>query len=245
MEHRACGLSMKCAIMQPTYLPWAGYFNLIAEADVFIFLDDVQYERSSWQNRNRVLVNGQPHWLTIPAERTTLSQIIRDVQIDDTSVWRKKHMRLLEQTYGKHPHGADMLEAVQPIGDTRLAHLAELTITLILQLCERLKLKKRFARTSELSIDAPRSQRLIQICQHVQCDEYLSPVGAARYLEKDGAFKDAPVRLRFQDFTPAVYPQARQNDFVSHLSIVDVVANLGWTAAREYVIGSYGRVQCD
>src|SRR5437870_5440085 len=109
MPGMACS-SMKCVIMQPTYLPWSGYFNLMSQATVFVFLDDVQYERSSWQNRNRVLVNGAPHLITVPALRLSLNQSIRTVQVDDKHPWRSKHISLLEQTYAKHPYASEMLE---------------------------------------------------------------------------------------------------------------------------------------
>src|SRR5947209_586580 len=122
---------MKCAIMQPTYLPWAGYFHLISQVGMFVFLDDVQYEKNSWQNRNRILVNGQPHWLTVPVRRLGLEQKINEVQIDDSSLWRKKHIRTLIETYAKHPHAASMLETVQPLLETSTDRLVDLNFSLI------------------------------------------------------------------------------------------------------------------
>ena len=92
---------MKCVVMQPTYLPWTGYFNLIFQSDVFVFLDDVQYERGSWQNRNRILLNGQPHFLTVPSIRTQLSEQIKMVEIDAKKNWRSKHVKTIKQAYGK------------------------------------------------------------------------------------------------------------------------------------------------
>jgi len=225
--------------MQPTYLPWSGYFNLISSVDVFVFLDDVQYERSSWQNRNRVLVGGRPHWLTVPAVRLELAQIFNTVQVDDTHVWRQKHIRLIEQTYGKHPHGREMLDVVRAITDPGVTGLVDLNTKLILEFARRLELAPRFVRSSELGIAGQRSERLLRICEHFRCDEYLSPVGSAEYLAEDKAFDSAPVKLSFQKFVPAPYPQHRNPAFVESLSIVDVAANLGWAQARDYVLGRY------
>jgi hypothetical protein len=230
---------MKCAIMQPTYLPWSGYFNLIASVDVFVFLDDVQYERQSWQNRNRVLVGGKAHWLTVPAVRLELAQTFNTVQVDDTQGWRKKHVQLLEQTYGKHPHGPEMLDVIRAIADPAVAGLADLNIKLILEFSRRLELAPRFARSSELGIEGQRSERLLRICEHFACGEYLSPVGSAEYLAEDKVFDSAPVKLSFQQFKAPPYPQRKAPAFVESLSIVDVAANLGWKRTRDYIQGRY------
>ena len=81
-----------CSIMQPTYLPWAGYFNLISSSDFFVFLDDVQFSKQSWQNRNRILIGDKMHWLTVPVLRENLKDKIYKIKIDDTRNWRKKHI---------------------------------------------------------------------------------------------------------------------------------------------------------
>jgi hypothetical protein len=230
---------MKCVIMQPTYLPWAGYFNLISQADVFVFLDDGQYERSSWQNRNRVLANGKAQWLTVPALRLELSQTFNTVQVDDKRGWRQKHFRLIEQTYGNRPQGREILDVVRVITDPAVTGLVDLNTKLILEFSRRLDLTPRFVRSSEIGISGQRSERLLRICEHFGCDEYLSPNGAAEYLARDKVFDDAPVKLSFQQFAVNPYPQNKNPVFVESLSIVDVVANLGWIRARDYVLGRY------
>lgn len=233
---------MKCAIMQPTYLPWSGYFNLISQVDVFVFLDDVQYERQSWQNRNRALVGGKAHWLTVPAVRLELTQIFNTVKVDDTQGWRKKHIQLLEQTYGKHPHGKEMLDAARGLTDASVTGLADLNIKLIGEFSRRMDLEPRFVRSSELGVEGQRSERLLKICRHFGCDEYLSPVGSAEYLAEDKVFDSASVKLSFQQFKAAPYAQHKNQAFVESLSIVDVAANLGWAQARDYVLGRYAAV---
>ena len=106
---------MKCVVMQPTYLPWSGYFNLISQAKVFVFLDDVQYEKCSWQNRNRILLNGKDHWITASALKESLSQHISTIRTDDKHNWRKKNYKLLQATYGQHPYGKEVLDILKII----------------------------------------------------------------------------------------------------------------------------------
>ena len=122
---------MKISIMQPTYFPWAGYFNLISQADVFIFLDDVQFEKCSWQNRNRILLGGNPLWITVPSIRKDISQKINEIQIDDQKHWRRKHIKTIEQAYAKSLFRSEVVELVHLIDDENINLLSELNIRII------------------------------------------------------------------------------------------------------------------
>jgi hypothetical protein len=226
---------MRCVIMQPTYMPWAGYLNLLAQSDVFVFLDDVQFEKQSWQNRNRVLVNRAPHWLTVPVLRQHLSDKIHTIDVDDAQLWRRKHVELLRTSYARHPFCSEMLDLASGILDTRVRRLCELNMAVIRHMASALGLERRFVRSSTLGIEGPRSQRLVDICRHFDCDQYLSPNGASQYLSDDGAFERSEVQLEFQQFDAKEYRQKGPPAFVSHLSILDVVANLGLQGARQYI----------
>lgn len=222
--------------MQPTYLPWAGYFNLIAQADRFYYLDDAQYERGTWQQRNRILRDGQPSWLTVPVRRERFGQLIRDVQVDPLSpTWRRKHAESIRYAYLRAPHRA----ALQPIVETIMAPenvcLADLNIALIDRLCTMLGISTPRARTSEMDLGLPRSHKLVEICGRAGCDEYLSTPGAAEYLTEDGFSKLTDVRLLFQDYNPGSYLQMGSKQFISHLSIIDVIAHIGNKSAGAYV----------
>ena len=89
--------------MQPTYLPWAGYFNLIYNTDIFIFLDDAQYSKGSWHNRNRILNNFKETWITIPLKKHKLNTNLNKIYLHDLESWKKTHINLLKESYFKHP----------------------------------------------------------------------------------------------------------------------------------------------
>jgi len=228
---------MKCAIMQPTYLPWAGYFNLASQVDCFVFLDDVQFEKRSWQSRNRVLNNGQINWLTVPVKYVSQNQLINTVEVVDEENWRKKHIRLLEHGYAKHPYKCEMLKVMEILDDCSLTYLQEINISLIRMLSERLGVVPYFVRASDLMIGGKRSEHLYRICEKLGCNEYLSPAGSFDYLIEEGIFANGSIKLKFQNYTPGQYVQPRTKEFVSHLSIIDIVANIGWEAAAEYIRG--------
>ena len=223
--------------MQPTFLPWAGYFNLLAKADEFVFLDDVQLEKQSWQTRNRILVNGQIHWVVVPVRHRELAQTIAETTLLDAAHWRRKFARTFEQSYCRHPHFADGRELIDTLLSCDTPYLAELNEALIRFAACKLGLSPRLYRARDLGIEGKRSERLAALCAHFGVGEYLSPMGAAEYLREDGFTENASARLRLQDYVPAPYAQRGTDEFFSHLSIVDVVANLGWAGARDYAIG--------
>jgi hypothetical protein len=224
------------AIMQPTYLPWSGYFNLIAQAQDFVFLDDVQFSHQSWQQRNRVVVNCQPCVLTVPVLTSDRGpQSICEVRVDESKKWRKKHVRTLQQAYARHPFGKQAVALVESgIGGTT-DRLTEINIAIILAFCQAMGLPAKFHRSSDLAVRGTRSDRLLDMCRLLGAKTYLSPRGSQDYLEEDGVFANSEIALVYQQFVPAPYPQRGLDGFISHLSIVDLVANLGFEEGRKYV----------
>lgn len=226
---------MKCAIMQPTYFPWAGYFNLISKVDYFIFLDDAQFQKSSWHNRNKVLVNNIPTWITIPVVRGHLDQKICDSKIDDTKSWRRQHFNLISQNYSHHDYFEVIHPLIKMIHDTSFTTLSTFNISIIKNICDLLNIKTNFVLSSELDVDGIRTDRIINICHKMNCSHYISPQGAREYLQEDGFSVQSNIELSFNDYNAIQYPQKKRNDFEGHLSILDVLANLGIEKTRAYV----------
>jgi hypothetical protein len=222
--------------MQPTFLPWSGYFNLLAQAEDFIFLDDVQLEKQSWQTRNRIFLNGtQPTWISVPVLHERLAQSIIETKILDAAHWQKKLVRGLTQFYSKHPYYYDACEILDMLSNNSHMRLASLNESIIIFIASRLELNAKIHRASELGITGVRSKRLTSFCDHFKAKEYLSPQGSATYLKEDAFDTTTTARLRLQDYQPRPYSQKGSKDFISHLSILDVLANLGWKKTREYV----------
>lgn len=225
---------MTTAIMQPTYLPWAGYFNLIHRASRFVFLNDVQFAKPSWQMRNRVLLQGQVQFLSVPTLGSR-NQKIHDVRLASDE-FRSKHRRRLEHAYGKHPYGPELLDCVLPVlGDVSLRRLEELNLGLIFALCRRLQLRSEFVCSHELALSGRRSAHLVNILEIFGEHDYLSPPGSAEYIAEDALLERAGIRVEFQHFSAYAYPQRGAREFEPRLSIVDVVAHLGFEVGRKYV----------
>lgn len=223
-------------VMQPTVLPWAGYFNLMQRASDFVFYDDVQLEKQSWQTRNRLLLEGRANWITLPVVHAGLNQLISETQIAPRNIWVERVKKSFVRNYKNHPFYKDALCVVELLFDNPNENLAVFNESIIEFIAQKLNIKTRTHRSSELNVEGKRSDRLIGLCSHFNAEVYLSPVGAREYLELDGFIKRTSSELVFQNFLPKPYPQINSKEFVPHLSILDVIANLGWEQTRSYVI---------
>ncbi|MDC1051160.1 WbqC family protein [bacterium] len=221
---------MRCAIMQPTYLPWLGYFDLMKQADIFVLLDDVKLEKSSWHVRNRIRSSQGETLLTIPVslQGCNSETKINDTKISDTKPWRRKHLRTLEQSYSKSPFFNDFYPCLYEALSKQTPLLSEYTSNIIRQLALYFGIKTPIFLSSELSdISGVKDQRLASICKCFDADTYYSPRGSSVYLDKKnygGALTNAGVKVVYQNFFPVEYTQ-NYKPFIPYLSAVDAAFN--------------------
>ena len=222
--------------MQPTYLPWAGYFNLMIKSDIFIILDDVQFEKQSWQNRNKILQNGKEVVLSIPLQSMLKITKIMDVKVHNNK-WKKKHYQSIVQSYAKSKYKDELLMLIEPVYDLKSEYLIDYTIFFIERIIHCLELNVKVVRSSSIKVNSTRSQRLIDICLQVGVTDYLSPEGSRDYLEEDGLIPNDLLNLEYQTFIAREYSQINSLDFISHLSVIDIIANMGIKELKKYIGG--------
>jgi len=216
---------MIVAIHQPQYLPWLGYFDKMLKADVFCYLDTVQYKKNEWQNRNRIRTAQGWQWLTVPV-RYRYPQKIGEVGIDNTTRWRHKHLQALITHYRRAPHFERTISVFEEIYARRWESIAELNLGVIRRLREMLGIgDKPDARASTLDCSEEPTDRLIDICRALGADTYLAGAGGAAYMDL-ARFEQRGVRVIFQKFEHPVYPQVYAG-FEPRLSTVDLVFNCG------------------
>ncbi len=219
---------MKLAVMQPTYLPWIGYFDLLDQCDRFVLYDHVQFEKQSWQQRNRIRTAQGTAWLTVPVHQE-LGQVIVDVRINQTAHWQHKHWMALVSNYRRAPYWDRYQAALAAIYERPWERLADLTIHLIDHLASELGITTERVRSSSLSpeiLQGHKAEPLVALCHHFGADTYLSPAGARSYLTSDEPFRVHNLRLEFHAFEHPVWPQ-RFGEFISHLSVIDLLFNVG------------------
>lgn len=228
------------AIMQPTYLPWIGYFDLIDSADQFVFLDDAQVLKRSWGVRNRILAQNGETFLTVPLSGHTHGEgsAFADTQIDSTQQWAKTHLATVRHAYAKAPYFGEVFAGLEAVLTDVHATIGGLNEAFIRATAERIGITTPFLNSSQLEgTEGRKDVRLLAICRAVGADTYLSAQGSAAYIEQEqegGAFAGSGVTILYQNFEHPVYPQ-RQDGFVSHMSIVDLLMNCGYDAALDII----------
>lgn len=216
---------MKCVIMQPTYLPWIGYFDLIDQSDSFVFFDNVQFSKQSWQQRNKIKTSNGELWLTIPILQNQ-KQKINEVKIDNKSNWKAKHEKSIKFNYCKAPYFDRYLKFIEETYNEDWEYLIDLNIHIIKFITKKINIKKEFIMSSELNLKGNKTDLLINICKKLDVDTYLSPLGSKEYIEEKNLFKKEGIKLEYQHFEHQKYHQLFR-DFIPYMSMIDLLFNEG------------------
>jgi hypothetical protein len=223
------------AVLQSNYLPWKGYFDIIHDADLFIFYDDVQYTKNDWRNRNKVKVPGGTAWITVPVG-TGLDRRICDVEIRDQR-WQVKHWKTFRQYYSGSPYYPDCAEFLRELYlERRWNLLSELNQHAIRTIArDFLGLKTRFADSRSYAPKGRRLARLLDVLRAVGASRYISGPSARTYVDAE-AFGAAGIELEFKSYDG--YPSYAQQHlpFDHSVTIVDLLCNAG-PAAAFYIWG--------
>ena len=216
---------MIVAVHQPQYLPWLGYFDKMRRANVFCFLDNVQYKKNDWQNRNRIKTVRGRQWLTVPVHYR-FPQKINEVRINNTVKWKHKHLQTLITNYSRAPYFKKFIKIFEQVYSNDWELLSDLNICLIEQLRVALSLDQQPAvKASDLDLSEDPTDRLIDICKALKADTYLSGQDGVKYMNM-ARFKQSGIRVVVQDFKHPVYYQVFER-FQSHMSVVDLLFNCG------------------
>jgi hypothetical protein len=216
---------VKVAIHQPHYLPWLGYLAKWAEADLFIFLDTVQFEKHGWQNRNRIKTRHGPRWLTVPVH-VRLGEPIAEVRLDGSQAWARRHLRALEHAYARAPYWARYAPALRAFYQRPWRRLAPLAVASAEWLARAVGIATPTRLASEFGVTTPDpTGRLVALCRAVGARVYLAGRDAARYLDP-APFAAAGIEVRVQDYRHPVYPQLH-GEFVPFLSALDLLLTQG------------------
>jgi hypothetical protein len=213
------------AIHQPQFLPWLGYFDKLDRSDVFCLLDTVQYKKNEFQNRNRIKTVDGWQWLTVPVTYR-FPQRIYEVGVNQTVDWQRKHLQALKTNYRKAPFFDTYIGKFEKFYQQPYELLAEVNVACIKLLMDLLGLKNKVVLSSSLQVETEDpTLRLVEICQTLDGDTYLSGRDGAKYMDLD-TFHSHQIEIIFQDFNHPEYPQC-YGPFEPNLSVVDLLFNCG------------------
>lgn len=216
---------MKIAVVQPCYLPWKGYVDLIHSVDHFVFFDDVQYPRArTWRNRNQIIVNRTPKWINVPVEKSPWHLKINEVRIREP--FAEAHWQLMTQGYRQAKFFSGYADEIKRLLLLEAELLADLTIIQTRELCRLLGIRTPMSRSSELGIHGlHKTDLLVEICRRLAATEYISGPSAKDYIEP-GKFADAGIQLTYFTYSYPEYPQLSET-FTHQVSVVDMLFNIG------------------
>ena len=224
---------MNCVILQPSYIPWRGVFHQIQKADVFVFYDDVQYDKHGWRNRNRVKTSSGSLWLTIPVlnkNHEDSKLLIKDVTIKLNTNWTRKHFDTLRHSYNKAPFFGYYLPLLEEFYTLSYELLADFTIETTIRLARELGLSTQFVRSSVLGAEGTKTDRLISILKKVGATNYISGPSARNYLEEE-KFHQCNITLEYIRYNYPEYVQLHP-PYDSQVSILDLLFMHGPDTAK-------------
>jgi hypothetical protein len=219
---------MICAISQPTFLPYLGYFELIDRADVFVLLDSVQFQRRSWQTRNRIVnPQGVPQMVNVPVQSKGLYHApIVDIEIAVDPKWPRKTLGSISHSYGRAPHFDEQFDPLRDVLIAGHRRLADLNISLIRHFCTVLGIDTPFVRSSEIATSGSKDALLVSLCTEVGANCYYSGAMGMEYI-RDKLFEKTDISISIQEYTPAPYRQVNTDEFIPFMSVVDALMCCG------------------
>ena len=215
---------MIVSIHQPAYLPWLGYFDKIIKSDIFVYLDTVQLEKNSYSYRNKIKTPQGSTWLTIPLKmKGHTGKAIKDVLVDNTQQWKKKHLKSIFYNYKKSPFFDEIYPKLESLYKENYDLFSEFTYSHLMFWLDELSIKTKVVKSSDLSIDTSKSDLVLDLCKYFSAEKYISGVLGKGYLIEED-FINNNIKIEYQIYQYQVYQQLH-GDFIPHLGVVDFWMN--------------------
>ena len=224
------------AIHQPEYLPWLGFFKKIMNSKLFILLDDVQFEKKSWQSRNRIRTASGTTLLSVPVH-AHLDSKLNDVKIDNSKKWANKHKKSILFNYANAPYFEEYRNAIELIFEKKFELLVDLNYEIIKLVMNELEIKSKIIFSSGLKIPQNASDRVLNICKVVNADHYITGTTWAKSHLKTKDFEKSNITIEFQEFQHPIYKQTHEK-FIPRMSIIDLLFNEGKKKSKQILQNS-------
>lgn len=222
---------MKVAVIQSSYIPWRGYFDMIDDVDLFVFYEDVQYSKGSWRNRNKIKTEQGAAWLTVSVDYA-FPQKICDTKINYSTLWNRQHVDLVRQWYKNAPFFSDYFDEFAAMIESRYESISDLNQALCSWLMKHLFIDTKLMCSTELKCEGQKTDRLIDLLKKVGATHYLSGPSAMDYIQAD-QFTSNGIGLSYKSYDYADYPQLH-GQFEGAVTILDLLFNTG-PHAREFL----------
>lgn len=231
---------------QPVYLPWLGLFHKIALCDVFVFMDDVQYLKQDWNNRNRVKGSQGAFWLTVPVQlKKSVSLMLKDIILtdepwDNKNHWQRAHWKSIQSSYARAPYWDDYAGQLEAIYlDKPWTHLSDLNEAMLKLLLKFLGMDVEMVKGSQMQFSGKKSDLVLDHCRKLNGDFCVLGTHGRGYLD-EASFSRNNIGFHYQDYNHPVYPQ-KFGGFEPHLSVIDLLFNCGPASGDVLMSGNIGK----
>jgi hypothetical protein len=215
---------MKIAIMQPYIFPYLGYYQLLDAVDTFVFFDDVNFINKGWINRNNILLNNRAHLFSIPLKAASQNKLISEIEVSEDGKWREKFLKTVEVAYKKAEHYSDIYPIVESVIHERALSIGNMAANSIKKIADFLELPTDFIFSSSLEYNKKlkAQDKILELNSLLSSTVYINPINGTELYEK-GAFEKKNTTLLFIKMEEIKYNQFKNDNFVSHLSMLDVL----------------------
>ncbi|MBC2716494.1 MAG: WbqC family protein [Desulfobacteraceae bacterium] len=232
----------KIAIVQSNYIPWKGYFDLIAAVDEFILYDDMQFTKNDWRNRNKIKTPKGIEWISVPVGQN-IRRRIRDVELPN-NYWQNKHWKTIESNYRRAPHFEEVAALFEPLyRQHQYTNLSALNREMIEAICAYLCITTKISNSWDYCLIDGKIERLVDLCTQAGGTEYISGPAAKDYID-ESLFAERGIKLNW--FNYAGYPEYPQlwGEFTHNVSILDLLFNCGKDARRYMKVQVHENIDC-
>ena len=212
-------------IHQPDFVPWPGFFQRLLDCDLFILLDDAQYEKNGWQNRDRIKTAHGAKWISLPVAKGPLGQLIREVKLAPVPGWQDKLLNQVRESYRRAPHFEPFFSEFEELLRAPHLHMADLNESLIRWLMGKYGIDVPLQRSSAFGVQEQKNERLIQLLKAAGATRYITGAGSRNYLD-EGLFGHHGIEVLWQSWTMPLHPQ-QHGPWIGMLSSLDALFNIG------------------
>ena len=216
---------MKAVIHQPTFFPYTGFFHKLTLGDVFVVMDDVQYDKR-FTNRNKIIANNSWTWITVPIKKEFKFSPNIEVKINNEIDWRQMIWKKILFSYKNAKFFNLYQEYLESIFKKEWEYLFELNYEILKKIIDWLGIKIEIIRESELNVSGVSTERLVNVCKHIGADTYVSGIGGKNYMDEK-LFEKNNLKFFYQNYSVKEYSQYQSENFIPDLSIIDLISNLG------------------
>lgn len=227
---------MIITIHQPEHLPWLGYFNKMAKAELFVIMDNVQFEKNYFQNRNRIIGTNGVQWIGVPVKTIGhMGNILRDTEIANDNKWKNKYLKTIQLSYAKHPYFEEIFAILEDSLSFETNKLVDINISIFKSFADKMDIRPKFIRASELNVQGKKSDLVLDICKAVGATTYISGPSGRDYMNLE-SYKQANIDVKFNDYNHPTYEQKKTSEFVPYMSTLDLLMNVGLEQAKSIIM---------